>query len=141
MGIRYWSSVIPNFYDLESLTELKMKKPILAGTIAMSLMCGGVLAAYAQQMPMKDEMPVKDGMKDNMPISDGMKGKAKGGMNMGMNMKMNLKMMDTNGDGMVSKVEFMKYHEAMYDKMKKDANGMVSLKDMEMMNHDSMMKK
>ena len=118
-----------------------MKKLILAGTIAMSLMCSGVLTAYAQQMPMRDEMPVKDGTKDSMPISDGMKGKTKGGMNMGMGMKMNLKMMDTNGDGMVSKDEFMKYHEAMYDKMKKDVNGMVSLKDMEMMNHGSMMKK
>ena len=118
-----------------------MKKLILAGTIAMSLICSSVLVSHAQQMPMRDEMPVKDGMKDSMPVSDGMKDKAKGGMNMGMGMKMNLKMMDTNGDGMISKDEFMKYHEAMYDKMKKDANGMVSLKDMQMMNHGSMMKK
>ncbi|MFC6520546.1 hypothetical protein ACFQAT_13000 [Undibacterium arcticum] len=34
-------------------------------------------------------------------------------------MMMQLKKMDTNGDGMVSKDEYMKYHEARYDAMKK----------------------
>ena len=48
-------------------------------------------------------------------------------------MKMDMKAMDTNGDGMISKKEFMKYHEAMYNKMKKGSNGMVSMKDMDMM--------
>lgn len=52
-------------------------------------------------------------------------------------MSMHMKAMDTNGDGMISKDEFMKGHEAMWDKMKKDGKGMVSLKEMEMQ-HESM---
>ena len=48
-------------------------------------------------------------------------------------MSMMMKMMDANNDGMISKDEFMKYHESMYDRMKKDANGMISIKDMPMM--------
>ena len=50
-----------------------------------------------------------------------------------------MKMMDTNGDGMISKDEFIKHHEMMYDKMKKNSNGLVSVKDMQMM-MDEMMK-
>ncbi len=40
--------------------------------------------------------------------------------------------MDTNGDGMVSKQEFISHHEAMFDKMDKGGKGMVPMKDMEM---------
>lgn len=58
----------------------------------------------------------------------------------GMKGGMDMKMMDTNNDGMISKQEFMKHHESMYDKMKKDSNGIVSLKDMQTM-HDMMMQK
>ena len=54
---------------------------------------------------------------------------------------MDMKMMDTNNDAMISKEEFMKHHEAMYDKMKKGSNGMVSVKDMQVMMHDMMMQK
>ncbi|MEC4718370.1 MULTISPECIES: hypothetical protein [Noviherbaspirillum] len=39
--------------------------------------------------------------------------------------------MDGNGDGMISKEEFMKAHEAMFDQMK-GSNGMISLQDMQM---------
>lgn len=39
--------------------------------------------------------------------------------------------MDANGDGMISKDEFMKAHEAMFDRMK-GPNGMISLQDMQM---------
>ena len=53
---------------------------------------------------------------------------------------MDMKLIDTNGDGMISREEFAKHHDSMYDKMKKDSNGMVSIKDMQMM-HDGMMKK
>lgn len=65
-----------------------------------------------------------------------------GSMNGGMAMKegMGMMMMDTNGDGMISRDEFIKHHEMMYDKMKKSSNGMVSVKDMQMM-MDEMMKK
>ena len=54
---------------------------------------------------------------------------------------MGMKMMDVNNDGMISKEEFMKYHESMYDKMKKGSGGMVSIKDIQMMMDDMMMKK
>ena len=69
----------------------------------------------------------RDGMQGNMAMKDGM----------GMSM---MKMMDTNNDGMISRDEFMKHHESMYDKMKKGSNGMVSMMDMQMM-MDEMMKK
>lgn len=64
--------------------------------------------------------------------------KAEHGMMGSMMMKM-----DTNGDGMLSKDEFMKGHEAMFDRMK-GPNGMISLKDMQMkgmgkMDHGNMM--
>ncbi len=67
-------------------------------------------------------------MKDGMPMKDG------------MGMKMDMKMMDPNNDGMISKEEFMKHHESMYDKMKKGSNGMVSVKDMQAMMDMMMMK-
>lgn len=37
--------------------------------------------------------------------------------------------MDTNGDGMISKKEFMKYEAAQFDKMK-NAKGLVAMDDM-----------
>lgn len=46
--------------------------------------------------------------------------------------KMDHKMMDTNGDGMISKDEFMKHQEMMWDKMKKNPTGMIAVKDMDM---------
>jgi hypothetical protein len=39
--------------------------------------------------------------------------------------------MDTNGDGMVSKQEYISHHEAMFDKMDKGGKGMVPVKDMD----------
>jgi len=52
---------------------------------------------------------------------------------MKMGMKMDMKMMDTNGDGAISKDEFMRHHEMMYEKMKKNKSGTVDVKDMSMM--------
>ncbi len=52
---------------------------------------------------------------------------------------MDMKAMDANHDGMISKKEFMKFHEEMWAKMKKNKSGMVEMKDMEMM-HSNMMK-
>ena len=72
----------------------------------------------------------QDGMMKQGPMHGGME--MKGGMDM--------KMMDVNNDAMISREEFMKHHESMYDKMKKGSNGMVSMKDMQTM-HDMMMKK
>ena len=49
--------------------------------------------------------------------------------------KMEMETMDTNKDGMISKEEFMTFHEAMYDSMKKNKDGMVDMKEMKMMHH------
>lgn len=64
-------------------------------------------------------------------------------MNHDQMMTMMIKDMDTNGDGKISKGEFMAYHEKMWMKMKKDSNGMVDAKSMMMqmmqMMHNGMM--
>ena len=44
-----------------------------------------------------------------------------------------MKQMDTNGDGMLSKAEFTKYHDAMWMKMPKTSSGMVDIKAMKSM--------
>jgi hypothetical protein len=54
-------------------------------------------------------------------------------MKSGKGMMMDMKKFDANADGMLSKEEFMKAHEEMFDRMK-GPNGMVSMKDMSM--HD-----
>lgn len=65
-------------------------------------------------------------------------------MKQGQSMRMDMKMMDANNDGMLSRDEFMKHHEAMYEKMKKNKDGMVDMKEMGMMQSgmkdDKMMK-
>jgi hypothetical protein len=53
--------------------------------------------------------------------------------------KMNMKMMDANGDGMISKDEFLKFHEMLFDRMKKNKAGMVDMKDMDMMHQNMQM--
>jgi hypothetical protein len=101
-----------------------------------AVLCGTAVAAGAQDTTPKDGMTPKMGTapKDGMPMKDGM------GSGMGMKMGMDMKAMDTNADGMISKEEFLKHQEAMFDKMKKGSNGMVSLKDMEAMHAGAMMK-
>ena len=54
-------------------------------------------------------------------------------------MMMDMNAMDTNHDGAISKKEFLRHHENMWAKMKKNKSGLVDMKDMEMM-CDSMMK-
>ena len=76
----------------------------------------------------------QDSMRGGMAMKDGMP------MKNGMGMNMDMKMMDPNNDGMISKEEFMKHHESMYDKMKKGSNGMVGVKDMQAMMDMMMMK-
>lgn len=57
-------------------------------------------------------------------------------------MRMDMSRMDSNADGMLSKDEFMSYHEAMFDRMK-NKEGLVDMKDMQMhcsnMMNDNMM--
>lgn len=51
-----------------------------------------------------------------------------------MEMKeMRMKGMDANNDGMVSRDEFMKYHESMWNKMKRNPAGMAMMADVESM--------
>jgi EF hand len=50
-----------------------------------------------------------------------------------------MKDMDTDNDGTISKEEFMKAHEAMWDGMKKNKDGLVDVKEMQMM-HKGMKK-
>lgn len=59
-------------------------------------------------------------------------GCATAGNNMasGKGMMMDMKKFDANGDGMISKEESMKMHEAMFDRMKGE-NGMIVIKDMQ----------
>ena len=52
---------------------------------------------------------------------------------------MKMKNMDTDNDGTVSKEEFMKAHETMWDEMKKNKDGLVDVKEMQMM-HKGMKK-
>lgn len=45
------------------------------------------------------------------------------------NMSAAVHTMDSNNDGVISKAEFLKYQEAQYDAMKKNADGQVTAKD------------
>ena len=77
---------------------------------------------------------VADTVHEDMPATAGTSGmKMNHGKGMMNRHGMDMKAMDTNGDGMISKEEFMAYHEAMYDHMKKNKDGMVDMKDMGMM--------
>ncbi|MEJ7930200.1 EF-hand domain-containing protein [Ramlibacter sp. AN1015] len=47
-----------------------------------------------------------------------------------MGMADHMRAMDTNGDGLLSKQEFLKAHEAMFDRMKKNEQGQVAIASM-----------
>ena len=50
---------------------------------------------------------------------------------------MDAKMMDKDGDGMISKAEFMGAHEMIFDRMK-NSQGMIDVKDMQKMKENMM---
>lgn len=60
------------------------------------------------------------------PMDGGMAGGQRGMMGMATRMRA----MDANGDGMISREEFLKAHEAMYNAMRKNERGQVSITDM-----------
>jgi hypothetical protein len=99
---------------------VQMKKLLSTGLTAV--LFASAAASFAQNTPKENTMPPMGAAQ-----KEGM------GMKMGMGMGLDAKAMDTNSDGMISKDEFMKHHEAMFEKMKKGSNGMVSLKDWEAM--------
>ncbi|MEJ7931470.1 EF-hand domain-containing protein [Ramlibacter sp. AN1015] len=47
-----------------------------------------------------------------------------------MGMADHMRAMDTNGDGLLSKQEFLKAQEAMFDRMKKNEQGQVAIASM-----------
>ena len=49
------------------------------------------------------------------------------------NMQMNMKTMDANSDGMISRDEFMRFHEKRWGELKKNSSGMVDMKEMHSM--------
>ncbi|MEP7242690.1 MAG: EF-hand domain-containing protein [Gammaproteobacteria bacterium] len=59
----------------------------------------------------------------SMPVVDAAHNFSRG------NVQFDAKAMDANGDGMISKEEFMKYGESKFDHMKKDSAGMLSVAD------------
>ena len=75
----------------------------------IAILCGTTMVAFAGQAVAQ----TKD---DKMTAKD----------------KMEWKMMDANNDGMVSREEFMKYHETMWGKIKKNDKGMATMADVQM---------
>ena len=72
-------------------------------------------------------------------MSSSLPGFARDEMKCGHRM-MSMKNMDTDNDGTISKEEFMKSHETMWEEMKKNKDGTVDVKDMRTM-HKCMHKK
>lgn len=88
--------------------------------LAASLVAGGI--AFANEKG-------SSGMMGGGMAGGGMMGGDMQGM---MNMMRHMQTMDANGDGMLSKDEFMKTHEAMFDSMPKNPDGLVAMKEMAM---------
>lgn len=84
-------------------------------TVLLAAGLAGGVAVAAQGAP-------GDGAMNNM-----------GGMGSMMGMMKSMQTMDANGDKMISKDEFLRSHEAMFDSMKKNKEGFVEMKDMHCM--------
>lgn len=96
-----------------------MKK--VSGLIAASLLVGGLAIA--------NEKSSAGAMMSGSTAQSGMMGGDMHGM---MNMMRHMQAMDANGDGLLSKEEFVRTHEAMYESMPKNKDGLVAMKDMSM---------
>lgn len=102
----------------------------LIKTVLIASLTLGVCSAFAD-----DKTNTKDSM-EGLSQDKTMEEPAAGNMKkmnhnrMSHKGRMSSKMMDTNGDGMISKDEFMAHQEEMYSNMKQ-TNGNVSIKDMD----------
>lgn len=89
----------------------------------IAVLCSTALVAVAGQAVAQSSMK-SDTMKSDSMKSDSMKSDK-------MASKDSMKM-DANGDGMVSQDEFMKFHTAMWGKIKKNDKGMAMMADVNM---------
>lgn len=104
-------------------------KQLINALLFASLTFGALLALAEDKSNTKDSM---DGLAQDKTMSEPATGNIKKMDHSRMSSKnrMSSKMMDTNGDGVISKQEFMSHHEEMYSSMKQ-TNGGVSIKDMD----------
>lgn len=102
---------------------------LISSLFIASLMLGAYSALAEDKTNTKDSM---DGLTQDKAMSEPATGNMKkmDHYRMSHKKRMSSKMMDTNGDGVISKEEFMSHHEAMYSSMKQ-TNGGVSIKDMD----------
>ena len=89
----------------------------------MTLLLAGLTLTSVSAIAMDDKAMAMD---DNMM-----------NMNMMDQKMMDIKMMDKDGDGMISKPEFMAAHEMMFESMKNN-QGMIDVKDMQKMKKNMM---
>lgn len=102
----------------------------LINTLLIASLTFGAYSALAKdQTNTKDSM---DGLTQDKTMDEPAAGnmKKKNHYRTSHKNRMSSKMMDTNGDGTISKEEFMTHHEEMYSNMKQ-TNGGVSIKDMD----------
>jgi len=123
-----------------------MKNLITIGLFAA--LCGTAVVASAQGTATKEGMPAMKTM-DMQAMGMGMKSMDANGDGVVSKdeftrhhdaMWGKMQVMDTNGDAMISKDEFTKHHDAMWGEMKKDGNGNVGLSDIRALHDATMMK-
>jgi len=94
----------------------------IISTAVFAALCSTGIAVHAQDKTRSEPSGQEKAVKDQTARQNQGMG-TKNGMT-------NRSMMDTNGDGMVSREEFNAHHEGMWTKMKKNPKGMVMNADM-----------